>query len=242
MSNSAGHCYQFMLTGLVMSLKFEIDSLEGVDESLHGMYKQYNGKYRLQVDGIDDAAELKEALRKEREERAAAKTKLSEFEKQQQEVEQKRLEEKQEFEKLWKSEQEQRNSVTKELEELRGKIALKDRSSEAQRVAASLATETARAELLQKEAMGFIHHTPEGIKINGPGGEAWDAKQLGAYLKEKYPFLVDGSKASGGGAVGASGSGATGKKFNELTGAQLKELKDTDPTAYERLKSEFYNR
>lgn len=233
-----------MLTGLVMSLKFEMDqeAFEKLDEAKQDFYSKRGDKYRLDVEGIDPADELKEALRKEREERAAAKTKLSEVEKQQQEVEQKRLEEKQEFEKLWRSEQEQRNSVTKELEELRGKIALKDRSSEAQRVAASLATDTARAELLQKEAMGFIHHTPEGIKINGPGGEAWDAKQLGSYLKERYPFLVDGSKASGGGAVGASGSGATCKKFNELTGAQLKELKDSDPTAYERLKSEFYNR
>jgi septal ring factor EnvC (AmiA/AmiB activator) len=228
-----------------MALKFEIDAeaFEALDEGQQNLYSKYGEKYRLEVEGIDPADELKEALRKEREERAAAKSKLTEYEKQQQEAEEKRLAEKQEFEKLWKQEQEQRNKTTQELEELRHSIAQEKRKGEASKIANGLATETARAELLTKEAMGFVHHTPEGIKINGPEGEAWDAHKLTAYLKERYPFLVDGSKASGGGATGgANGSGATGKKFNELSSSELKAIKDDDPAAYERLKTEYYGK
>jgi len=43
-----------------MALKFEIDSLEGVDEKLQGEYtKGDDGKFRLSVDGIPDVTGLK---------------------------------------------------------------------------------------------------------------------------------------------------------------------------------------
>jgi len=86
--------------------------------------------------------------------------------------------------------------------------------------------------LLKKEAMQFIAHTPEGVKINGPDGEAWDAKQLGKYLTEQYPFLVDGSKASGGGAPGGKGGGAARKKLSEMTDKERLEWKQEDPEGF----------
>ena len=49
-----------------MALQFEVETLEGIDEGLHGLYAEHNGKFRLSVSGIDPADELKEALRKER--------------------------------------------------------------------------------------------------------------------------------------------------------------------------------
>lgn len=223
-----------------MSLKFEVEDISSIDESMRDMYKPYEGKYRLQVDGIDDASELKEALRKEREERAAAKAKLKEIEDASSIADQKRLEEKQEFETLWKAEQEKGTATAKELDDLRSSIAQKDRNSEAYKIVSTLATDTARAEILQQQALGFIHHTPEGIKINGPDGEAWDAAKLTAHLKEKYPFLVDGSKASGGGATGGGTGGGAAKKFNEYTGAELVAIRKESPETYDQLKKAHY--
>lgn len=196
-----------------MALQFEVDSLEGLDEGIKGLYSEHEGKYRLQVDGIDDAAELKEALRKEREERAAAKTKLTEFEKAQADAERKRLEEKQEFESLYKSEQENKGKLAQELEDLKVNIANEKRTTEALKVASQLTKDEKRSALLQKEASRFIAYTPEGVKINGPDGEAWDAPKLTEYLKAEYPFLADGSQASGGGATGSKGSGAADKQI-----------------------------
>jgi hypothetical protein len=230
-----------------MALKFEItkEEFEALEEGQQALYSEHGDGYRLQVEGIDPADELKEALRKEREERAEAKRKLQEFESEAEKRERERLEKQQEWEQLSKTERERAEKLDKELAELRDKVANSERTATAEGIVAGLIDKEAtggvqRYGLLKKEAMQFIAHTPEGVKINGPDGEAWDAKQLGKYLTEQYPFLVDGSKASGGGAPGGKGGGAVTKKFSEHTGAELKALKEQDPEAYKRLRDEHH--
>lgn len=224
-------------------LKFEItaDEFAALEESQQALYDKRGDGYRLQVEGIDPADELKEALRKEREERAEAKRKLQEFETEAEKRERERLESQQEWEQLSKADRERAEKLDKELNELRGTIAQEKRASSAAEITASLTRDTAREKLLRKEAMQFIHHTPEGIKINGPDGEAWDGKQLAEYLRKEYPFLVDGNGSSGGGAPGGkNGGGAAGKKFNEMTGAELSQLRHSDPGEYQRLRDEYH--
>lgn len=224
-------------------LKFEInkEDHEELDENLRDFYEPHGEGFRLKVDGIDPADELKEALRKEREERAAAKQRLQEYEKEREEAERKRLEERQEYEQLYKQESEGRSKLEQELADLRKSIADRERAEEATKVISELTRDTKRADLLKREALCYIHHTPDGIKINGPDGEAWDASRLSEYLKENYPFLVDGSQASGGGASGAANNGgAVGKKFDQMTGAELSQLRRDNPAEYDRLKSQFY--
>jgi hypothetical protein len=232
-----------------MALKFEVDqeAFDQLDEGQQALYDKHGDGYRLQVEGIDPADELKEALRKEREERAEAKRKLQEFESEAEKRERERLEKQQEYETLYQREQEGRSKIEKELAELRDKVANGERTATAEGVVAGLIDKEAtggvqRYGLLKKEALQFIAHTPDGVKINGPDGEAWDAKQLGRYLSDTYPFLVDGSKATGGGAPGSKGGGAVTKKFNEMSGAELSALRQEDPQAYQRLRDEYHNR
>jgi hypothetical protein len=218
-------------------LKFEIDTLEGLDESLKGFYEQKGERFRLKVEGIDPADELKEALRKERDERKAAKDKLSEYERTQTEFEAKRLEERQEFETLYKNTKGAFDKQSGEFEEFKRKLADKERGELATQLTSSLTRDTARAELLKKEAMQFIQHTAEGVVISGLDG-TMTAEQLGKLLSDKYPFLVDGNQSSGGGATGSnSSSGGAVKKFDEYTGAELSEIRKKDPALYDRLKS-----
>lgn len=207
-----------------MALKFEIDTLEGLDESLQALYTEHEGKYRLAVEGIDPADELKEALRKEREERAEAKRRLQEYETEAEKRDRERLEQQQEFEKLYKTESEQKAKVAQELEQLKREIAEKERREVAMSVTGELTRDTARAEILREKALQFMHHTPEGVKINGPDGDAWDNAKLTEHLTERYPFLVDGSQASGGGASGSKSSGAAPMKRGEMTAAQKREF------------------
>ena len=61
-------------------LKLQVDSLEGLDSSLHSYYEQTESGYRLKVEGLEDTSGLKTALQKERESNKDAKTKLSELE------------------------------------------------------------------------------------------------------------------------------------------------------------------
>lgn len=52
-----------------MSLKFEVESLDGLDEKVKSLYTEKDGKYRLSVEGIpepEDVTPLKSALAKER--------------------------------------------------------------------------------------------------------------------------------------------------------------------------------
>lgn len=227
-----------------MALKFEIgeEAYADLPEGIKDEYEQHGEGYRLKVDGIDPADELKEALRKEREERAEAKRKLQEYEERQSEAERKSLEERQEFEKLYKAESETKTKLEQELVELRRGIAEEKRNHAAMEAVSGLASDSMRSKMLYKEALQFVAYTPEGVKINGPDGESWDASRLSAYMKENYPFLVDGTKASGGGASGGQGSGAaTGKRFDQLSGSELSQLRAESPSEYDRLKSEYYS-
>lgn len=50
-----------------MALQIILENLEGLDDSIKALYRQDdNGKYRLDVDGIEDTGGLKSALEKER--------------------------------------------------------------------------------------------------------------------------------------------------------------------------------
>lgn len=227
-----------------MALKFEInaEAFDELDEATQALYTKHGEGYRLDVSGIDPADELKEALRKEREERAEAKRKLQEYETESEKRERERLEKNQEWEQLTKTEKERADKLERELGEMKDTIANEKRNASALSVVNELTRDTARARLLQKEAMQFITHTPDGVKINGPDGDAWDAKRLSEHLKEQYPFLVDGSGATGGGATGGNKNGGAVKKFTEYTGAELKAIKDADPAQYERLRNEHYGK
>lgn len=239
---SAGRSYYNTNGVSCMALRFEIDQAEydKLDESQQALYDKRGDGYRLQVEGIDPADELKEALRKEREERAAAKKRLQEFETENERRERERLEKQQEWEQLSKTERERAEKLERELNDMRDAIANEKRNAAASKVASDLTRDTARARLLQKEAMQHITYTPEGVKINGPDGDAWDAAKLTEHLKATYPFLVDGSGATGGGAAGSNKSGGAVKRFNEYSGAELKSIKDSDPALYDRLKTEYY--
>ena len=47
-----------------MSLELILENLDGIDESIKPLYQQSeDGKFRLQVNGIEDTAELKKALK-----------------------------------------------------------------------------------------------------------------------------------------------------------------------------------
>lgn len=66
-----------------MSLKFEIDSLDGLDEKVRGLYVEHDGKFRLAVDGlpeVEDVTPLKTALQKERKAAADAAKRAKQYE------------------------------------------------------------------------------------------------------------------------------------------------------------------
>jgi len=222
-----------------MALQYQLDKekFDALEEGQQALYRETDDGYVLDVEGIDDGKELKEALRKEREERAEAKRKLKEFETDAERKERERLEKQQEWEQLSKKDRERADGLEKQLSELKDKVANGERTAAAEGIVAGLIDREAaggvqRYELLRKEALQHIAHTPEGVKINGPDGEAWDAKQLGEHLSTQYPFLVDGSKASGGGAPGGNGGGAANQKT--VTRQEFDQMSHADRSTFSK--------
>jgi len=60
-----------------MALPLTTDSLDSLDESVRSLYVEENGKFRLDIDGYEDPANLKTALQKERDAAKEAKRKLT---------------------------------------------------------------------------------------------------------------------------------------------------------------------
>lgn len=192
-----------------MALKFEVDSLEGVDDAIKPLYQEHNGKFRLAVEGIDPADELKNALSREREERKSAKQRAEELQKALEAKELAELEGQKKYEELYKREQETRNKTTAELELLRKSIAERELSESALKVASNLTRDAAKADLLKKEAMAYAVHSADGVKFTVDGVDV-TAEQLQQHLAKQYPFLADGVQSSGGGASGGSNRASTG--------------------------------
>ena len=62
-----------------MSLQFTVESLDTLPETVRDFYEERDGKFTLKVEGIDDGAELKKALKAERTAREAAERTAKEF-------------------------------------------------------------------------------------------------------------------------------------------------------------------
>lgn len=218
-------------------LKFEIDTLDGLDEATAKLYTKHGDKYRLSVEGIDPADELKEALRKEREEKAEEKRRRKELEDANAEAERKRMEEGQQFQTLYETEQKTAADLRKQLDDMKAEKAKGERKSVALQIRAALTKDEKRGALIEQEALKMIAYVEgEGVKINGPDGAAWDDKALAAHIRENYPFLVDGTGANGGGANGGGGSGGVSvAEFTNMSGAARAAIRRENPAEYDRL-------
>lgn len=114
---------------------------------------------------------------------------------------------------------------------------------EADRLAASLTKDTNRAKLLSKEIQGRLAFDNDSFTVLDPNGKPTvsSVEELTSQIKGDYPFLVDGSQATGGGAQGGSGGAAnTLKKFSEYNGGELMQIRNESPETYDRLKKEHY--
>jgi len=222
-----------------MSLKFEIDTLEGLSEAIQALYEKRGDKYRLKVEGIDPADELKEALRKEREERKAAKERADALEQAQREADEERAKQAGQFKDLFEREQKEKRDLSEKLATFMADMQRKEVALAATQIAGELTKDKGRAALLVQQAEQFARHSDDGVHFE-IGGVKVERDKLVSHLKEQYPFLVDASGTTGGGAPVGGHNGGAVKKFNEYTGAELAAIRKADPAQYDRLKSAYY--
>jgi len=142
------------------------------------------------------------------------------------------------------------NDAISQIEEWKNKytslesdIHEKTLENKALEIASSLTKDTNRANLLKQQIRARIALDGDNVSVLDESGKPTisTVDELTAGMRERYPFLVDGSEASGGGAKGGSGGAVnTLKKFNEYSGEELKQIRADKPEVYDKLKNEFY--
>lgn len=216
-----------------MSLKYEIDTLDGLDASIAGLYdKAEGGKFRLKVEGIEDTAGLKKQRDDLLSEKKAAAQRAKEAEEAARTAAEEAARKSGDVTALEKSWQEKYakgiGEKDSELSALRGSL----NKMLVDNVAVSLANELA----VQGSAAILIPHIKARLDVDTSGGEpktivlgadgkrsALTIDELKAEIAANQAFapVLAGSKATGG---GASGTGAGGGAAKTVTRAQFEQM------------------
>jgi len=246
---------------LKMSLKSVLASLEGIPEAIQAQYKEHDGKFHLDIDGIDDhhgVGALKRAKDYEKENARKAKDEslrlTSELEVARSEIDDlkksgipkgdvERLEQsyKDRHAKSDASYQDKIKSLTSSLERL-----LLD--GQAMSMANEVAAKTEYVEIL-------LPHIRSRLKMEAGEGDTHvvrivdrDGKPSASTIEDlkkellgnkAFAAILTGSKAAGGGAGGGSGNGGGApKKLNEMNDAERTKFAKDDPQGFRSALSE----
>ena len=210
-------------------LKFQVDTLEGVDEAVRALYTEKDGKFVLGIEGLpqqEDVSGLKAKVDELLGEKKLAEKKAREAE------ETARLEREEaarksgnveELEKSWSEKYNRREAeLNGMLEQERGMLSTQIRDLTVGRTA----TDIASALAIPGSAKALLPHIERRLSVEQRDGKpvvvvldqqgklsAATLDELKAEFANDTAFapLIAGSKASGGGASGAGGSGGAAK-------------------------------
>lgn len=212
-----------------MTLNYQLDSLEGVDESIQALYVEKDGKFVLGIEGLpqpEDVSGLKSkveellgekklAEKKAREAEEAARLEREELARKSGNVE--------ELEKSWSEKYNRREAeLNGLLEQERGTLSTQIRDLTVGRTATDIATTLA----IPGSAKALLPHIERRLSVEQRDGKptvvvldqagklsATTLDELKAEFMNDPAFgpLIAGSKASGGGAGGAGKGGGAAK-------------------------------
>jgi len=207
-----------------MALEFEIESTEGLDDGVKSLYVEHEGKFRLDVSGVDDGsgakAELERVLAKNNEllsEAKKAKAAKRDSDAAAQASADAKAQADGDHEQLYKSSQEKLTTTLGELDTLKGSIATEKRNSEALKIATKLA-DGDNADLLSGFIAQRLKYTEEGLKVTDVNGDLTVSSLVDLENEFKgnarYSALLKGNQSSGGGASGGSNGGSAAKTID----------------------------
>ncbi|EJN17245.1 hypothetical protein PMI36_05579 [Pseudomonas sp. GM79] len=210
-------------------LKFQLDSLDGVDETVRALYTEKDGKFVLGIEGLpqpEDVSGLKSKVQELLDEKKAADKARKDAE------DQARLEREEnarksgnveELERSWSEKYNRREAeLNGTLEQERGTLSAQIRDLTVGRTA----TDIASALAIPGSAKALLPHIERRLSVEQRDGKpvvvvldqqgklsAATLDELKAEFANDTAFapLIAGSKASGGGASGAGGGGGAAK-------------------------------
>ena len=193
-----------------MSIKYTVNEEEfsTLDESQQGLYSQGEDGYTLNVEGVpkEDVTGLKQKIDKLLGEKKTAQQKAVEAEERAKAEAAEKLKKANDFEQLYNSSEAERQKTANELTDLKNTIL----RSEASSIASGMTKDTARAKLLTEQIQSRLSFVDGEVRVLDANGNLTVStiNELTNSIKAEYPFLIDGSKSTGGGAVGGNSSGA----------------------------------
>lgn len=237
-------------------LKYQLDSLEGLEEGVAALYEEKDGKFMLKVDGIpqgEDVSGLKTKVDELLAEKKAEAKKRQEAEEAARKAAEEHARSSGDVEALEKSWQEK---LSKREQELSEQIAALE--SDLGNITVGSTADSLAAELaLPGSAKALLPHIKQRLKTERRDGKpvttvldadgkpsAMSIDDLKAEFANDPAFapIIVGSKASGGGAGGAKGGGAaTSNPFAKGEGFNLTEqarLLKEDPQKAAQLQSQ----
>ena len=223
-------------------LKYQIDSLDGLDDSTRALYTEKDGKFVLGVDGLpqgEDVTGLKNKLAELLSEKKEAEQKRKDAEETARKEREEALRKSgnvEELEKSWSEKYTRREmELSQQLETERTTLSAQIRDLTVGRMATDLAAELA----VQGSAKALLPHLERRLGVETRDGKptvvvlGQDGKLSAATVDElKKEFasdpvfapLIAGSKASGGGAGGAGKGGGAAQKRSDMTSVEKREF------------------
>lgn len=184
---------------------------------------------------------LKRSLEHAKRERNEVKAELAKLRQAQKDAERKDLEKKSEFKALYEKALADLEALKNEKSEFENKIRQRDAEGFASSIAMKGTSDVKRNSLLKEQVMRYVVHTDDGPLLQ-MSGIVVDEKTLLDHLKGEYPFLFDGLKASGSGALGGGGCAAVSKRWEEHSSEELVKLKKANYDLFTKLKEDYEKR
>lgn len=235
-----------------MALKYQVESLDGLDETTRALYIEKDGKFVLGIEGLPSTEDV-EGLRAKVDELLTEKKTESERRKKADEEARKAAEELarkggdvEALDKSW-TEKHTRAIADKdnELATLRKQVRDLTVGRTAMELAAGLAVTGSERILARFVEERLDMDTRDGRPVvvvrdkdGRPSALSLQDLKTEFYNDPQFAPLIVATRASGGGAGGAKGGGAAKTKLSEYTEAERIELARTDPTTFNRLVEE----
>lgn len=234
-------------------LKFQLDSLEGLEPAVAAMYEEKDGKFVLKVEGIpqaepgEDVTGLKNKVEELLAEKKAEAKRRQEAEDAAKRAAEEHARKTGDVEALQKSWEEKHTKALTEKEQtlaaLQSQVHALTVGATAARLAGELAVQGSAGVLQRliepRLSMDIRDGKPVVVVLDNEGRPtALTPEEFKNEITSDASLapLVAGSKATGGGAAGSKGGGAA-KTWDQLSGMERVELRRTNPAEHARLKA-----
>ena len=222
-------------------LKLELDTIEGLEDGVKGLYEEKDGKFRLKVDGLPDVSGLKKKLDELMDESKAAKRKAKEIEEAAERERAEALAKSGDVESLRKSYDEKFGKTKTEYE-----TQIQNYQQQLQKLTVGQTATTLAAELaIPGSAPVLLPHIQARLSMEIRDGQpvtvvmsadekpsAMTIEELKTELSANPAFapIIAASKAAGGGASGGGNGGGAAKKA--VTRAQFDSMNAVQRTEH----------